>query len=37
MSTREKFFNTINTFFDPIDQKLGPSRLKYQPGCDEDK
>jgi hypothetical protein len=37
MSTRETFFDKLNTFFNPIDKKLGPSRAKYQPGCDEDK
>lgn len=34
---RERFFTKLNDIFEPLDEKLGPSKLKYKPGCDEDK
>ena len=33
----EEFFQFINKVFEPIDNAIGPSKMKYKPGCDEDK
>ena len=32
--TRQAFFESINNFFGWVDEKIGPSQLKYKPGCD---
>jgi cytochrome c oxidase assembly factor 5 len=34
---REGFFSFLNGIFEPIDDKIGPSKRDYKPGCDEDK
>ena len=37
LTFKQRFFEKLNDIFDPIDEKIGPSRIKYKPGCDEDK
>ena len=35
--SKESFFSKINSVFEKVDDKIGPSSLKYKPACDEDK